>query len=196
MPSGSGPETVRRDGVLASWAPSGRSAVPAIVGLVVVANLVGVVTVVLLLLGVEDGSGNSGRTPVLLAAAVYLVLAFPVGTLIGLRRQRATNRWLMAGREPATDEAGHALRLPVDAALVAGLIWLGGAVLVGVVAAVAFPDPRIGLRTAVATLLGGAVTAGVTYLLVARPRARSPPSPWPRTRRREGWPWASGRACS
>ncbi len=59
METGSGPETVRRDGVLASWAPSGRSAVPAIVGLVVVANLVGVVTVVLLLLGVEDGSGDT-----------------------------------------------------------------------------------------------------------------------------------------
>jgi class 3 adenylate cyclase len=41
-------------------------------------------------------------------------------------------------------------------------------VLVGVVAAVAFPDPKVGLRTAVATLLGGVVTAGVTYLLVAR----------------------------
>ena len=38
----------------------------------------------------------------------------------------------------------------------------------GIVAAFAFPDPRVGLRTAVATLLGGVVTAGVTYLLVAR----------------------------
>src|SRR5688572_7051719 len=108
METASGPETVRRDGVLASWAPSGRSAVPAIVGLVIVANLVGVVTVVLLLLGVEDGSGDIGRTPVLLVAAAYLAVAFPVGTVAGLRRQRATNRWLMAGREPTSDEAGRA----------------------------------------------------------------------------------------
>lgn len=168
MGSGRGPETVRREGVLASWAPSGHSAVPAIVGLVIIANLVGVVTVVLLLLGVEDGSAGTGRTPVLLVAAAYLVLAFPVGPMAGLRRQRATNRWLMAGRDPTSQEAGHALRLPVDSALVAGRIWLVGAVLVGVVAAFAFPDPRVGLRTAVATLLGGVVTAGVTYLLVAR----------------------------
>jgi class 3 adenylate cyclase len=167
METKSGPETVRRDGVLASWALSGRSAVPAIVGLVVVANLVGVVTVALLLLGVEDGS-DAGRTPVLLTAAVYLAVAFPVGTVVGLRRQRATNRWLVAGRQPSSEEAGYALRLPVDTALVAGLIWLVGAVLVGTVAAFAFPDPRVGLRTAVAVLLGGMATAGVTYLLVAR----------------------------
>jgi class 3 adenylate cyclase len=165
---GSGPETVRRDGVLASWEPSGRSVVKAIVGLVLVANLVGVATVTMLLIGVEDGSGNSGRATVLWATAAYLAVALPAATIAGLRRQRVTNRWLMAGREPTSAEAGHALRLPVDTALIAGLIWLLGAVLVGIVAAVAFPDPRIGLRTAVAVLLGGVVTAGVTYLLVAR----------------------------
>src|SRR5687767_5636557 len=87
--TGTSLETVRRDGVLASWAPSGRSAVPAIIGLVVVANLVGVVTVALLLLGVEDRGGNTGRTPVLLVAAAYLAVAFPLGTVTGLRRQRA-----------------------------------------------------------------------------------------------------------
>ena len=41
----------------ASWAPSGRSAVPLIVLLVISANLVGVATVTLLLVGVNDGSG-------------------------------------------------------------------------------------------------------------------------------------------
>jgi class 3 adenylate cyclase len=163
-----GPETVRRDGVLASWSPSGRIAVPAIVLLVIVANLVGVATVVALLVGVEDGSGDTGRTPVLIAAAGYIAVAFPLGTLTGLRRQRVTNRWLMAGRRPTGDEAAHALRLPVDTALIAGVIWVVGAVVVGIVSAVAFPDPRVGLRTGVAALLGGIVTAGVTYLLVAR----------------------------
>jgi class 3 adenylate cyclase len=159
---------VRRDGAWASWAPSGRAAVPAIVLLVVVANLVGVVTVVLLLIGIEDGTGNTGRGPVLLVVAAYLAVAFPVGTVSGLRRQRITNRWLMAGREPTGGEAGQALRLPVDTALIAGLIWLVGAVVVAIASAAAFPDPLVGLRTGIATLLGGMATAGVTYLLVAR----------------------------
>jgi class 3 adenylate cyclase len=164
----SGPETVRREGVWASWAPSGPVAVPAIVLLVLVANLVGVATVALLLIGVDDGSDGAGRAPVLIAVALYLVVALPVATLVGLRRQRVTNRWLMARRDPTGAEAGHALRLPVDTALIAGAVWLVGAVLVGLVAAAAFPDARVGLRVAVATLLGGMATAGVTYLLVAR----------------------------
>jgi adenylate cyclase len=161
------PETVRRDGVLASWEPSARLAVPVIVLLVNVANLIGVATVVLLLIGVDDGS-DEGRFSVILTAAAYLVVAFPVGTLAGLRRQRGTNRWLLDGVRPTPTEAAQALRLPVDTALIAGSIWLVRAVLVGPVAAVSFPDARVGLRIGVAVLLGGTVTARVTYLLVAR----------------------------
>ena len=168
MTSAGGPETVRREGAWASWAPSGRGAVPLIVLLVIVANMVGVATVVLLLIGVDDGSAPSTRTPVLITAAAYLVVAFPVGAIAGLRRQRTTNRWLMAGREPTVEEAGQALRVPVESALIAGAIWLLGALLIGIVSAVTFPDPRVGWRTGLATLLGGFATAGVTYLLVAR----------------------------
>src|SRR3954471_11194257 len=157
-----------RQGGWASWAPSGRGAVPLIVVLVNVANLVGVATVTLLLIGVSGNSDGAGRTAVLWTAIGYTVVALPVGTLIGMRRQRVTNAWLMAGRDPTTEEAAHALRLPVDTAIVAGLIWLVAAVLIGVVSAAVFPDPRVGFRTGIATLLGGVVTAGVTYLLVAR----------------------------
>jgi class 3 adenylate cyclase len=163
----SGSETVRKDDGWTYWAPSGRVAVPAIVLLVLVANLVGVATVTMLLVGVDDGS-TEGRTPVLVAVAAYLVVALPVAVLAGLRRQRVTNGWLMARRAPTSAEAGHALRLPVDTALVAGVVWLVGAVVIGTVSALAFPDARVGLRTGVATLLGGMATAGVTYLLVAR----------------------------
>jgi adenylate cyclase len=151
-----------------TWAPAGRIAVPFIVLLVVVANLVGVATVTLLLVGVDDGAADTGRGPVFLAVLVYLAVSLPVGMVAGLRRQRPTNAWLMAGREPSRAEAARALRLPVDSALVAGLIWLLGAVLVGVVGAFALPDWRVGVRIAVAVVLGGIVTAGVTYLLAAR----------------------------
>jgi hypothetical protein len=98
----SGPETVRQDVGWTYWAPSGRVAVPVIVLLVLGANLVGVATVTMLLLGVDDRGGSTGRTPVLIAVAAYLVLALPVAVLVGLRRQRATNRWLMSRREPTS----------------------------------------------------------------------------------------------
>jgi adenylate cyclase len=158
-----------RSGDWASWAPSGRLAVPVIVLLVNVANLVGVATVTLLLIGVSgDADGGDGRAAGLWTALGYTVVALPVGTLVGMRRQRVTNAWLMADRAPTTAEAAEALRLPVDTAIVAGVIWAVAAVLIGVVSAAVFPDARIGIRTGVATLLGGVVTAGVTYLLVAR----------------------------
>jgi class 3 adenylate cyclase len=158
----------RPSGGWASWAPSGRTAVPVIVLLVVLANLIGVGTVVLLLLGVEDGDGSAGRAPVLWTAVGYLAVALPAAVVAGLRRQRVTNDWLMAGREPTPGEAGHALRLPVDVALVAAAVWALGAALSGIVAAIAFPEPLVGLRIGIVVVLGGAVTAGVTYLLVAR----------------------------
>ncbi|MGY2004286.1 adenylate/guanylate cyclase domain-containing protein [Blastococcus sp. SYSU DS1024] len=152
----------------AEWAPSGRLAVPVIVLLVIAANLIGVATVVLLLIGVEDSGSSAGRAEVLGAAAVYLAVALPLATIGGLRRQRATNRWLMAGREPTGEEARQALRLPLDTALVGAVVWLLGAVLMGAIGALTFPDARVGARIAVAVVLGGVVTAGVTYLLVAR----------------------------
>lgn len=147
---------------------SGRAAVVLIVLLVNVANLVGVATVTLLLFGVSGGTPFSSRLAVLLTAAGYTLVALPAGTVVGLRRHRVTNAWVMADRRPTPLEAGFALRLPVDTALIAALTWLIAAVLIGAVSAVAFPDARIGFRTGVATLLGGIVTAGVTYLLVAR----------------------------
>ncbi|WP_081788355.1 adenylate/guanylate cyclase domain-containing protein [Candidatus Blastococcus massiliensis] len=165
---GTRPTTVAREGVWAGWAPSDRIAVPFIVLLVILANLVGVATVALLLLGVDDGSGQTGRTQVLWFAAAYLVVALPVATVAGLRRQRTTNDWLMAGREPTGAEAAHALRLPLDTALLAASVWFVGAVLMAVASAMIFPEPLVGLRVGVAVTLGGIATAGVTYLLTAR----------------------------
>lgn len=162
------PVTVARDGAWAEWAPSGRSAVRFIVLLVLVANLVGVGTVVLLLVGIDDGSGRTGRTQVLRSAAAYLVVALPAATVAGLRRQRATTDWLTAGRDPTRAEAGQALRLPLDTALIAATVWFLAAVLTAVVSALVFPEPLIGLRVGVVVTLGGVVTAGVTYLLTAR----------------------------
>jgi adenylate cyclase len=136
---------------------------------VLLANLVGVASVAILLLGVTGGPGGSAaRTTVVLTAAGYLAVALPVGVLVGRRRQRSFHRWAGSERDPTREEAGSTLRLPVDIGLVALGIWLVGAALVGIVAAVVFPDAWIGLRVGVAAALSGLVTAGVTYLLVAR----------------------------
>jgi adenylate cyclase len=164
------PAAARRLDAALEWAPAGRRAVPVIVVLVVVANLVGVGTVALLLLGLSAGAHDpaGGRPVIVLTALAYLAVALPLGVLVGLRLQRPTAAWLAAGCRPTPSDAARALRLPVDIALVAAVTWLGGALLVGVVGAVVSPFPLVGVRVGLAALLGGVVTAGVTYLLALR----------------------------
>src|SRR3954467_7276723 len=94
-----------RHGDWASWAPSGRGAVPVIVLLVNVANLVGVATVTLLLIGVSGDSDGGGR-----AAVLWTALRSTVGAP---RRPPSGGAWLhrrrAAGR-PAHRDApapGH-----------------------------------------------------------------------------------------
>ena len=65
-----------------SWAPSGRLAVPVIVVLVIVANLVGVATVTCCSSGSPMRRAH-GTTTVLLMAAGYLVVALRPGSSPG-----------------------------------------------------------------------------------------------------------------
>ena len=69
--------------------------------LVLVANLVGVATVIGFQLAVSGGSGPTGQAAVLLTVAGYLVLALPVATLVGIRRQRLDQP--LAVRRPGAD---------------------------------------------------------------------------------------------
>ncbi|MCW2582053.1 MAG: Adenylate cyclase, family protein 3 [Klenkia sp.] len=149
-------------------APADRVVVPVIVLLVVLANLVGAGVVTLLLLGVNTSDSTTARLVTAITGAGYLLLAVPVGTVWGLRRQRRTNAWLWSGREPTPGETVVALRLPADVARIVAVVWAVGALGIGVVAASVYPQPLVGLRTGLSVVLGGVVTAGVTYLLVAR----------------------------
>ena len=151
--------------------PTDRVVAPLVTLLVVVANVVGAGVVTLLLLGVNGGTdaeSPTGRLVTVIVGAGYLVLALPVGIVWGLGTQRRTNAWLWAGRDPDPDEVLVALRMPADIARVVAITWAIGAVGIGVVAASVYPQALVGLRIGISVVLGGVVTAGVTYLLVAR----------------------------
>ena len=142
-----------------------------IVLLVNVANLVGVGTVVLLLFGVDDGS-DEGRLPGAAAPPrPTSLVAFPVGTWAGLRRQRGTNA-LAAGRpaSPTPAEAAQALRLP-GGHRAHRRLDLAGRRGAGRDASPpsSFPDARDrAAHRRRGRCSAAMVTAGVTYLLVAR----------------------------
>ncbi|MGY1636272.1 adenylate/guanylate cyclase domain-containing protein [Geodermatophilus sp. SYSU D00742] len=160
---------LRRVDAALEFAPRGRRAVPYIVLHVLAANLVGLAVVSLLLWGLSAGARDpAGRTAIVLSAVGYLVVALPLGVLAVLRRQRLTVAWLRAGRSPTPEEAAQALRLPADVALAVGLGWLAGGIVVGVVGAIASHLSLVGLRVALAALLGGVAAAGHSYLLTLR----------------------------
>ncbi|MGY1688503.1 adenylate/guanylate cyclase domain-containing protein [Geodermatophilus sp. SYSU D01105] len=161
--------TLRRVDAALEFAPRGRRAVPYIVLHVLTANLVAVAVVALLLFALSAGARDpAGRTAIVLSAVGFLALALPLGILAVLRRQRLTAAWLRESRPPRPEEAAQVLRLPVDVALVVALGWLGGAVVVGVVGAVASQLSLVGLRLGLAALLGGVATSGHCYLLTLR----------------------------
>jgi hypothetical protein len=71
------PAAARRLDAALEWAPTGRRAVPVIVLLVVGANLVGVGSVALLLIGLSLGAHDpaGGRVVIVLTALAYLAVA-------------------------------------------------------------------------------------------------------------------------
>lgn len=148
---------------------SGRRLFPTLAVVVVTAQLVSLGSVLLLLSGASGAELHAaGRGTVLLVAVIYLLVAVPVTAVVGHRRQQPTRVWLAADRDPTPFEAGRALRLPADVAIVYVSPWLGGAAVIGGTAAAVLPDPWTGLRIGVATALGGLVGAGVVHLLTAR----------------------------
>ncbi|WP_207508173.1 adenylate/guanylate cyclase domain-containing protein [Klenkia brasiliensis] len=151
--------------------PADRVVAPGIALLVVAANVVGAGVVTVLLLGVNGGSdaeSPTGRLVTGIVGAGYLLLAIPVGVVLGLHKHRRTNRWLWAGRAPTPEEVVLALRMPGDVAKLVAWVWAVAAVGLGVVSAAVYPQALVGLRIGISVVLGGVVTAGVTYLLVAR----------------------------
>ncbi len=110
----------------------------------------------------------TARVAVLSTAGGYLVLACVVGVVVGLVRNRRILRWLVVGNAPTREQANLALRLPVDVAVISAVLWLLGAVVVGIVTASLATDSRIALRVVLTIVLGGLVTSLLSYLLAGR----------------------------
>nr|WP_307831856.1 adenylate/guanylate cyclase domain-containing protein [Prauserella cavernicola] len=130
----------------------------------------GVVFLLLVLQGVPDTVAGHGWI-IAICAGGYVLLSLLVGTAWAAFVQRRTAVWFVLGRAPTLDEARRALRLPVDLAIVTGTLWLGGVVLISVLTSV-FGTWLDALGVALAILLGGLATVGLTYLAaewVARP---------------------------
>ncbi|NKQ58192.1 adenylate/guanylate cyclase domain-containing protein [Amycolatopsis sp. K13G38] len=105
-----------------------------------------------------------GRAWIFVACAgVYVAVSIAVGTVWTAVLHRRTGLWFIAGRKPTQAEAERALRLPQHLAVISGMLWLGGTIVLGGIA------PLLGSwadMTGVALTigLGGLLTCGLVYL--------------------------------
>src|SRR6478609_396389 len=81
-----------------------------ITGLVVAANIAGVIVVGLLLVAVNSNATHHQRVVVGVVGAVYGVSAIAFGAVMGFVLQGRTLKWLARVRRPTRDEARRALR--------------------------------------------------------------------------------------
>lgn len=138
--------------------------------LVTGASLVGAAVVGLILLvfsPVGERIPDSARTALLWATLGYIPAAVVVGAASGVAVQRRTVLWVATGRQPSAEEARRALRMPLDLAVLTGLLWaiaaLGLATLTGFLS-----SWELAWHVGVSVTLGGLTTVGVTYLIVVR----------------------------
>lgn len=139
-------------------------------GATVAANVAGALVVIVLtalVLPLPEairGTDVVGRN--VLAGALYLAVAVPLGLWLGLRRARPIGRWLLA-ETPADDRIReHVLRLPQRLLGMQLALW-GIAVVVFYVSN--FGVSRLAaFEVAITVALGGITTASMAYLLTER----------------------------
>jgi adenylate cyclase len=113
-------------------------------------------------------AGDIGHVRVVdaIAAAAYVAVAVPAGTLAGIRGLIELRRWLCEER-PATDrEVRLVLQAPLRLFVVQLVLWLGAALMFGLLNAAYIGAPA--LRVGIVVALTGFVTAACAYLLTER----------------------------
>ena len=135
----------------------------------VAANVAGGVVVTLMLFGFfltdEPEVVHFDAATALLAT--YLVAAVAITGVLSARRGVALWGWLFQERPPEPSERDGLLREPLRATAGAGAIWLGAALLLGVVEAVE-DSLHQGFDVALNIALGGITTCAVTFLVAER----------------------------
>ena len=137
---------------------------------IVVTNLVGAVTVVVLATRVVPlpALAHAGHVKAvnLVLAAGYVVAAVLVGLFVGIRGLFRLRRWLVEERPATAAEQRIVLRAPLRLFLVQWSLWLAAAALFG--AFDATYSGVMGLRVGITVALTGTSTAACAYLLTER----------------------------
>jgi adenylate cyclase len=100
-----------------------------------------------------------------LVAAAYIVVASPVGAIAGTRPLLRLRDWLYEGRPATPAEQRLVLRAPLRLFVVQTVLWLGAAVLFGVLND---KSRAVGTEVAILVSITGLITASCAYLIIER----------------------------
>jgi adenylate cyclase len=137
---------------------------------IVVTNLIGTGAVLVLALWVIPMPKVSHLGHVELVNAVaamsYALVAITAGVTIGTHRLLALRDWLREERPATVDEMRLVLHAPLRLLLLQVLLWLGGAVVFGILNLQY--STTLGIRVVIVVSITGFVTAACAYLLTER----------------------------
>ena len=141
-----------------------------VAAVIVVTNLVGAVVVVVIGTAVIPipAVAHAGHVRVLniVVAAVYVVIAVPVGVFVGVRGLVRLRNWLVSEEAATPLEIRTVLRAPGRLFVVQIALWAGAAVVFAIIDA--RYSSSLALRLALAIALTGLSTAACAYLLTER----------------------------
>ena len=137
---------------------------------IILVNLIGAAAVVVISLYVVPVPRVAGvghlRAVSTVTAVAYIVVAVPVGALVGTRRLFAIRRWLRSGGPAGPDEQRLVLRAPLRLFAVQVVLWWAAAILFGTLTAVMARSAQVQYATTVGATVAitGLVTAACAYL--------------------------------
>jgi adenylate cyclase len=142
----------------------------ALTGVIVAVNLIGAAAVVgvamfVVPLPAVAHTGHVRMVNVWLAVA-YVLIAVPVGVVLGTRSLKPMENWLLEERPARDDEQRVLVRAPLRLFMVQLVLWLIAATLFGVVNAAY--SSRLAVIVVVVVSFTGATTATCAYLIVER----------------------------
>jgi adenylate cyclase len=99
----------------------------------------------------------------LIAFGIYVVIAFPLGLVIGTRGMRRLRVWLLAARPATAEEVRTILRAPARLFAIQITLWFVAAAVFGAINATF--SGALAVRVVITVVITGLVTAASAYLL-------------------------------
>jgi adenylate cyclase len=136
--------------------------------LAVAANVLGAVVVALLVVAVNPVGTDRQRDVLITTAVVNVAASVLVGCTAAILTQRRTLKWVLKGAVPDAADARRAVRMPVDLAVIAAVIWAIDTTVMGIVSSAVDTPGETVFGICGGMVLAGLCSSGVTYLIVAR----------------------------